>query len=127
MIDIENETRVGRPNDPKCDPTAKSVPERAAAWAAGVLEGRGSFNFTPTGVRLVVQMSPGAALDRLRKYFGGTVVPFNTTFRWTLTGGRVWDMMRHLRPFLTRERRIEINHRLNGLTTAGSSEEKENE
>lgn len=119
-IIIENEPPpIGRPPTAGCAPLAKEVSEKVAAWAAGFLEGRGSFMSTSTGARLSLQMraSEIAALQRMKKYFGGTISPINAgkRVRWVLCGSRIFDMLRHVSTYLTKSRRIFINQQVRGM------------
>jgi len=125
-----NETELatatrGRPRSTDLDPLEKPS-KTVKAWAAGVVEGRGSLATTTVGLRFSIQMTGidgQEVLNRFKRYFGGSIaeVKFGNDYRqwrWTIYGTRILEMANALKPFLSTGRYNELSDK---------NEEKENE
>jgi hypothetical protein len=80
---------------------------RDLAWAAGFIEGEGSF--PSTGNIFVSQVNPDP-LVRLLEMFGGTVRRINNQaiWRWVVSGSRARGIMLTLYPLMSDERKRQI-------------------
>lgn len=83
------------------------------AWAAGFLEGEGSFIATKHAKSHMVSAPQmhREPLDRLAKYFGGTVAiraKSHTPFAWQIYGARARGVMMTLYSFMTVKRKQQI-------------------
>lgn len=100
---------------PQCTPTTEEV-----AWAAGFLEGEGSFQ-RRAGMSLRVQATQATTepLLRLQKLFGGrirkearrhpSVLSKKTIFRWTAYGILAEQVMQSVHPWLSARRKEQID------------------
>lgn len=116
--------RAGRPRSEKNDPIVAVVPKTVAAWAAGVVEGRGTIVVTALhGTRFALQMKGPQGkevLNRLRDHFGGSIATTETATRWILTGSRITDMVDTIKRYLSAERLRQFN-----LPASQENEEKD--
>lgn len=91
---------------PQVLPTAEDI-----AWAAGYLEGEGTFNWQKVAV-YQVNREPQ---DRMLRLFGGSVYPSSRVsgrqpgFIWQVCGARSRALMRLVRPRMSARRRAQID------------------
>lgn len=102
--------------------------ERFMAWAAGFLEGEGSFTVNKGSSLLVsaTQADP-EMLERLRCGLGGKITRLRPVgmpghprglCQWYLSGARAADLMRRLAPMMSARRREQIARALGGAIPA---------
>jgi hypothetical protein len=109
------------------------------AWAAGFLEGEGSFSLTSPKkrktlppyrtVRVTCRQMIREPLDHLQKLFGGTIClvqqPKNPLAKnkpiwdWSTSGARARGIMERLFPLMTSKRREQITHALTNDMAGG--------
>lgn len=92
--------------------------QEAVAWAAGLLEGEGSF-LTKSGRHTPVvscQMTDLDVLERLKSIFGGAVYSTSTmrahykkTWRWQVLGDQAEKAMIAVRPYMLERRQTAID------------------
>lgn len=97
------------------------------AWAAGFMEGEGSFmvNRKSLGRNACARCSAAQKqrepLDKLQRLFGGGVKPFKGSyFRWDVSGARARGVMLTLFTFLSTRRRGQVRAAL-GIGAEGMS------
>jgi|SRR5579872_2648762 len=88
------------------------------AWAAGFLEGEGTFRFTKSRSVCVSAPQKGTeCLLRLQKLFGGSIYgPYTETHRipqWQLTGNKAVGVMMTVYSFMSEKRKGEIKKAIN--------------
>ena len=95
------------------------------AWAAGFIEGEGSFRTHSNCQEVSAAQNDPECLYRLQAYFGGKVYnhkhssPSGSIYKWTVTGGMAREAMALLRPLLSVRRQAQIDKALGQDTTAG--------
>jgi hypothetical protein len=97
-------------------------------WAAGFLEGEGTFNVNRTGLGRSASSKVSATqkqkepLEVLQALFGGSIIPFRSKYwRWTVYGSRARGLMFTMFSFLSRRRREQARTAL-GYTAIGNME-----
>lgn len=106
-----------------CSPTTLEL-----AWAAGLIEGEGTFNRTggkhPTihTERIGVRQVNRECIDRLQRLFGGSVNPVDYSknpiskatilWHWGVYGARARGVMQTLYAFFSQQRRQQIRRAL---------------
>lgn len=81
------------------------------AWAAGIIEGEGSFYFGKHGIRIAVQMTDRDVLERLQEIFGGGIYKTNKqkeyykdAWAWAIRGRMAVEVTEKIRPYLLSRR-----------------------
>jgi len=92
--------------------------KRDIGWAAGLLEGEGSFYGNGNSERVSIQMTDSEPLVRLREYFGGPDVRVvkrkdriparKVCYAWECNGTRARGLMMTLYALLSPRRRAQI-------------------
>ena len=89
---------------------------RDLGWAAGFLEGEGSFNRRGCERVSAVQVNK-EPVDRLLALFGGATVQYERkhpvwkpTWQWYISGSRARGVMMTLFPLLSHKRQDQIRH-----------------
>jgi hypothetical protein len=100
------------------DPTLVPTPADWA-WAAGFLEGEGSFVDSGTSPRVYAPQKDPEALERLLALFGGSVrqqVNGRATpiYQWAVNGEKARAVIAGVYPFLTARRREQADRALRG-------------
>ena len=108
--------RTKADSSPACRATAPRT-LRELAWAAGFLEGEGSFflvgNSTGSMATTAVQVER-EPIDRLLALFGGSVRPVaarehrSAHWRWSATGARARGVAMTIYPMMSAKRRAQI-------------------
>ena len=100
------------------------IAELDLAWAAGFLEGEGSFMLWQGRPRLKVSQVDREPLERLKRLFDGTICEDGgprrkqdnprrqTMWYWSLTGERARAVMLAVQPFMSDRRKAQIAHAL---------------
>lgn len=109
----------------KRTPKARVRPKRCdLAWAAGFLEGEGSFIYNGAG-RIIVQgvQTNREPLRRLQRMFGGSIKTYHQERRkplhtWSVHGMRGRGVMLTLWAFMSRRRKGQINRAFVARRTA---------
>lgn len=91
-------------------------------WAAGFLEGEGSFHDSPTqtGIRVTTAQVEFAPIEKLQNLFKGSHIRLvrherpehSPIWHWTLTGPRAAGLMMTLYPLLSPKRQAQIEKAL---------------
>jgi hypothetical protein len=108
-------TPKGQPVAPSVTPTPEEI-----AWAAGFLEGEGSFTWQGKYFKISAVQVDNEPLRRLLRYFGGSIreesgrraggdsYQRQPSFRWTLCGNAALEVGSTLRPWLSARRQARI-------------------
>jgi|ERR1044071_5069006 hypothetical protein len=84
------------------------------AWAAGFYEGEGTCSYATGSQHAIVNQVEREPLDRLRKYFGGTIRPVaahrrsKPSWRWTVHGPRARGFLMTLYCLLSVKRQEQV-------------------
>ncbi len=78
--------------------------ETELAWAAGFIEGEGSFGYQATSIIRAKQVSTHEPLEKLVRLFGGGI----SVDSWQLCGGAAVFVMFQLYPLMSKRRQEQI-------------------
>lgn len=98
-------------------PRATTKPTtRDLAWAAGFLEGEGTFGFYSHSQSIRAPQVQREPLERLQRFFGGTVTARKNPYLnvWTVCGPRARGVMLTLYVMMSPRRREQIKAALGG-------------
>ena len=115
---------------PELLPTGRPS-ELDLAWAAGFLEGEGSFRNAGHSLQVKAnQASTREPLERLQTIFGGSICPYscqkqrdagrpwNDGWNWIVCGGSALQTMQSLRPLLSQRRQGQIDAAISNVQGA---------
>lgn len=105
-----------RPRGNHC-PAARRPSRDDLLWAAGFLEGEGSFTYHGRTLRIEAEQNEREPLDRLREMFGGWTISRprpRMTHRWYAGGARARGVMMTLYSLMFTRRRKQIAEALRG-------------
>lgn len=94
-----------RKNTPKAtvSPSARDL-----EWAAGFLEGEGSFIKAAGTQRVSAFQNSLEPLLKLKSFFGGTISPQRVGNQWQIAGARARGVMMTLFSLLSERRKVQI-------------------
>lgn len=85
------------------------------AWAAGILEGEGTFHAKGNSPRVFCEMTDEDVLIKLQSIFGGTITKqklrnnWKQTWRWGVYGSNAQVAMELIRPYLLSRRSARVD------------------
>ena len=99
--------------DPQTEPTEAEV-----AWAAGFIEGEGSFFKNGGGLTVRATQVQKEPLERLQKWFGGSVLlQGQPIWKWTVCGDRARRVVQLTYPWFSPRRQEQVDRALDCALT----------